>query len=133
MQKETILNILHSLPSGAVTKNNLRQSVAAHPEYNQHSPRSWQILTNEVWEIQRSNFVKLYKEPQGEAIAVFINQRHNSEAMQCFSLTDGHSAATPEYLRTRCTRIKPEEAPDLVSYLLNNYASQYHTEKPILL
>lgn len=135
MQRQTILNILHNLPSGQVTKANLRQSVAAHPTYSQHSPRSWQIAVNEVWEIQRSNFVKLYKEPHGQKIAVFINQRHNSEAMQCFSLTDGHSPATSEYLKTRCTRIAADDvrAQNLVKYLLNDYAREYNTDRPILL
>jgi hypothetical protein len=134
-QAQTILNILHTLPSGAVNKANLKAQVQAAPEYSHHSPRSWQILTNEVWEIQRSNFVKLYKEPQGEAIAVFINQKQPSGALQCFSLTDGHSPATPEYLRTRCTRIAADDvrAQKLVKYLLNGYAANYHTDRPILL
>jgi hypothetical protein len=47
MQKETILNILHSLPSGAVNKANLKAQIAASPEYPQHSPRSCQT-TNQA-------------------------------------------------------------------------------------
>jgi hypothetical protein len=134
MQRQIITQILQSLPSGQVNKANLKAQVQAHEHYSQHSPRSWQILINETWEQARHDFVKLYKEPHGQKIAVFINQRHNSEAMQVFSLTDGHSPATAEYLKTRCTRIAADDvrAQELVKYLLNDYAREYNTDRPIL-
>jgi hypothetical protein len=138
--KNYIGEVLRLLPQGSVNKTNLRKNIFDELEIlernGQPSPiskRQWQILINETWEQARHDLVKLYKEPQGQAIAVFINQRHNGEAMQCFSLMDGHNQATQEYLRTRCTRIKSEEAPELVSYLLKLYAFAYNTDRPILL
>ena len=132
-QPQIITAILHSLAS--VTKSNLRQAVANSPEYSQFSPRSWQILINEVYTRESLNFCKLYKEPDGNIIAVFINQKQPSGSVLCYSLIGEHSHATPEYLRTRCTRIKPDapEAQNLVKFLLGNYAQRYHTEKPILI
>lgn len=136
MQRQTILNILHNLPSGKVNKANLKAQVAAHPSYSQHSPRSWQIAVNEVWEIQRSNFVKLYKEPiENEEIAVFINQKLPSGSKANIVVSPKNKGCfTPEYLKTRCTRIAADDvrAQNLVKYLLNDYAREYNTDRPIL-
>jgi hypothetical protein len=136
MQKETILNILHNLPSGAVTKNNLRQSVQAAPEYNQHSPRSWQIAVNETWEQARHDFTKLYFEcSTKEVIAVFPNLKERDGSLNSYAFSCEHFTAQPDYLKTRCSRVKPDapEAQELVKYLLTRYAANYHTSKPILL
>jgi hypothetical protein len=132
---QVVSKLLRSLPSGQVTKANLIKLVKEQPEYSKIHSIIWKGIVNEVWESSKPYFCKLYLENSPKSvIAVFFNEeRERDNSLQAFSLNVSHFTTHPQYLLNKCRRIEPDHpaAANLVSYLRNGYAVNYHTETPI--